>query len=111
MSILWYRNLYVGEQAKGKTEKIRWKIRHRAGTLRVFLLTLPSNEKNSLDIINAAFLLQPYYKRRTIRVVGIALSYEEAVQVLRQIVENVYEETKELDIKAYFALEKEKWRV
>lgn len=109
MGVLWYRYLYIGEMANKQKKKIKWKIRHRAGTLRVYLLTMPSNDKNSLDIINAAYLKQPYYKKREIRIVGIALTYEEALQVLLQIVDDVYKNTKGMDIKGY--LNKERWQV
>lgn len=109
MSVLWYRNLYTGEKADKHRKKIQWKLKHRVGTVRVFLLTMPTNENNSLDILNAAYLKQPYYRKKEIRVVGIAVTYEEATQVLLRIVEEVYKSTNGMDIKGF--LNKEGWQV
>lgn len=111
MHILWYRKLYVGENADRHIRKIKWKLRHGVGTLRVYLLTMPSNSRNSLDIINAAYLQQPYYKRQQMKVIGIAMSYEEALQVLQQIVTEVYQETHQMDIKGYIESKQGNWQV
>ena len=111
MSILWYQNLYTGEKASRHRDKIKWKLEHRVGTVKVFLLTMPSNEQNSLDILNAAYLKQPHFRKQEIRVVGLALSYEEALEVLVRIVEEVYEQTDGMDIKEYIYLNQENWRV
>lgn len=111
MNILWYQNLYVGENADKHLRKIKWKLVHGIGTLRVYLLTMPSNNKNSLDIINAAYLKQPHYKKQQIKVVGVAMSYEEALQVLQQIVTEVYEETQKMDIKEFICSKQGNWQV
>lgn len=113
MSIHWYRDLYVGESAREKLDKIRWKVQHYAGDLRIYLITMPTNEDNSLDILHEAHLKQSYYKKKDIYVVGVALSYEEALQVVTNIVEEVYTKTKGADIKAYLrsGQDNEKWQV
>lgn len=47
----WYDDLYVGESIVHKTNKIKWKIRHNAGQINIYVITLASGEKNLLDII------------------------------------------------------------
>lgn len=113
MSIHWYRDLYVGEAAGSKLDKIKWKVQHYAGDLRIYLITMPTNEKNSLDIIHEAHLKQSYYKKRDIFIVGVALSYDEALQVVLRIAEDVYSQTKGADIKGYIRSKQdnEKWQV
>lgn len=113
MGIFWDQNLYVGEKAKKHKKMIKRKISRRMGTLRVYLLMLPSNERNSLDIINAAYLKQPFYKGQDINIVGIAMSYEEALEVLQQIAEEVYKNTNGMDIRQYICSKHKfgKWRV
>ena len=46
----WYDDLYVGESIVHKTNKIKWKIRHNAGQINIYVITLASGEKNLLDI-------------------------------------------------------------
>lgn len=113
MRILWYDKLYVGDKAGKKRKKLLWKVQHCAGLPGVYLLTMPSNEENVLDIIHAVYLKQPVYKRRELKIVGIAVSYAEALQVLEQIAGDVYRETEGLDIRSYLNKEHKfkKWRV
>lgn len=104
----WYKNLYVGSQAFEKRRKIIWKTGHRKLQHNVFLLTLPSNEKNQLDIISANLLLQPYFKKRDVAIVGIAIGKDEAVELLIQLVQDVYVETGQASIREY--LMKRDWK-
>ena len=53
----WYDDLYVGESIVHKTNKIKWKIRHNAGQINIYVITLASGEKNLLDIIPSHELL------------------------------------------------------
>lgn len=105
MRILWYKNIFVGEKAQKKKRTIMWKLQHGAGMLRVFVLMMPSNPDNSLDIINAAYLKQPVYKNRELKIVGIAVTYEEALQVLEKIVQEVYSQTGSVNIRTYLDTE------
>ena len=34
----WYSKLYVGDSIAGKAGKIKWKIRHRAGTIDIYVI-------------------------------------------------------------------------
>ena len=46
-------------------------------------------------------LLQPDYPHEDFFVVGIAKGYEDAVELVEQIVQEVYNETKGADIRSY----------
>lgn len=59
----WYDDLYVGESIVHKTNKIKWKIRHNAGQINIYVITLASSEKNLLDIIPSHELLQRATRR------------------------------------------------
>lgn len=113
MHMLWYNDLFVGEKARRKKNRIIWKLQHGAGMVRVYVLMMASNPDNSLDIINAAYLQQPIYKRRELRIVGIAISYDEALDLLNRIVMEVYEQTGGADIRGYLDSRNKfrKWRV
>lgn len=72
----WYRNLYLGDNAKKAKYKVFGRIRKGRFTSDTFLITLPSSGENLLDITSANFLLQPYFKKKInldkIYVVGLA---------------------------------------
>ena len=97
----WYEDLYVGESIVHKTSKIKWKIRHNAGQLNIYVISLASNEANLLDIIPAQELLQKGYPKREMYVVGLAKGYDEAVNVAVSIVEEVYQSTGAFDVRSY----------
>lgn len=101
----WYRHLYMGKTAKKKKYQIVWKIKHRAGLLDTYVITLASNENNLLDIMNSSVLLQPYYKKNSVFIVGIACGYEEALEVIQEIISEVYEKTGFFDVRSYLLTE------
>lgn len=105
----WYDDLYVGTSIVHKTNKIKWKIRHNAGQLDIYVITLASNEQNLLDIIPAQELLQKGYPKKHLYVVGLAKGYEEALEVAVSIVGEVYGKTGTFAIRQFLS-EKQKKR-
>lgn len=101
----WYRNLYLGDNAKKAKYKVFGRIRKWKFTSDTFLITLPSSEENLLDITSANFLLQPYFKKKInldkIYVVGLAKGREEALYLVRDIIDEVYNATGGFDIREY----------
>ncbi len=97
----WYRSLFVGTTAEKTKNQIVEKLNSNKPQLNVFVLTLPSNEKNLLDIFPSNILLQPYYKKQDYFVVGLAKGYEEALEVMTQIIMDTYNETGGFHVKEY----------
>lgn len=97
----WYHKLYIGKTARNKRYKIVWKVKHRAGMLGVYLITLASNKENLLEILDSSLLLQPHYKKEDVFIVGIACGYEEAVEVVTKIIAELYNETGNFDIRQF----------
>lgn len=89
----WYNNLYIGENAEKRKRKIMRKIKFNKPQLGIYVITLPSNEKNSLDIYPSNILLQRYYKKKDITVVGIAEGRDEALLLVQRIIMDCYEKT------------------
>lgn len=89
----WYNNLYVGENAKRRKHKIIMRsIRHKP-QVGVYLITLPLNDDNSLEIYPSYILLQKYYRKRKLMVVGISEGYDEALIVMQEILMDCYNKT------------------
>ena len=97
----YYKHLYVAESLKKKRKKIISKLNKRKFQLEIHLLVLPETKNNQLDIINPNLFLQKNYPRKDYFVVGIAKGFEEALEILEEIVQNVYNETKGADIRSY----------
>ncbi|MCI9417535.1 MAG: hypothetical protein HFI82_09030 [Eubacterium sp.] len=97
----WHNSLYTDEKTRRRQKKIKWKIMHRAGMLRVYVITLASNEKNLLDIIPSWELLQKRYPKKNLYIVGLAGSYNKAMEVAGHIVSDVYRNTGGFDIRSY----------
>ena len=99
--MVFVKKLIVGKSLKNKKQKIMWKIRHNSGMFDVFVITLSSNKDNLLDIINSSVLMQKYYPKDNMIIVGIAKGYDEAVDIVGRIVEKVYKETGSFNVREY----------
>ena len=101
----WYKKLYLGENAEKSRYKVFGRIRMNKFSFNTYLIVLPSNKENLLDIISANMLLQPYFKKKInldkIYVVGLAKGREEALYLVRDIIDEVYSNTKGFDIAGY----------
>lgn len=97
----WHEDLYAGESVRKKQKKVKWKIMHNAGQLRVYVITLASNRDNLLDIIPSRELLQKHYPKKNLYVVGLAGNYDEALELAGHIVSDVYKATGGFDIRSY----------
>ena len=89
----WYSKLYVGDSIAGKAGKIKWKIRHRAGTIDIYVISFASNPANEL--------MQRGYPKKHMKVIGLAKGYEEALQVVTTIIEETYQNTGDVDVWNY----------
>ncbi len=103
----WYNNLYVGESIQHKTKKIKWKIKHNAGQINIYVIAIASNPQNLLDIIPAQELMQKGYPKKEILVIGLAQGMEEAQLVVKQIIDEVYHETGGFQILPYLQKKKD----
>ena len=97
----WYRKLYVGESLTGKERKIKWRIRHRAGTIDIYVIAFASNPANLLDLIPANELMQKGYPKKELKIIGLARGYGEALELVRRIVDETYQATGDVDVWNY----------
>lgn len=76
--------LYIGEGVKD-VERVKWKLRHAAGCVSVFLLSEAPENRGELAVIHAGFLTQDYYRTHPLKVYGIAHGAQEARALLVKI--------------------------
>lgn len=96
--------LYFGSKASESKKSVLKDIRKGKYLPGVCVVTLPSNADNVLDIIEVYTLLQPAINTEDMTVVGIAFGKEEAMEVVRRIVDDTYRELGEIDIIRYLGL-------
>ncbi|MCM1282364.1 MAG: hypothetical protein NC180_04140 [Muribaculaceae bacterium] len=102
----WFRDLYVSESIGDKANRIKWRIDHNAGTVRVYLIAFASNPDNLLDIIPAWNLMQRGYPKREVKVIGMAKGYDDALALVRDIIDETYQNTGGVDVWSYLREER-----
>lgn len=93
----------MGEGARKAKYKVLGHVVKKKFSFDTYLITLPSNNSNILDIYSANVLLQPHFKKKCIQiyVVGIAKGRDEAYGLVRDIVDEVYKNTGGFNISRY----------
>ncbi|MDO4291684.1 MAG: hypothetical protein Q4C65_00485 [Eubacteriales bacterium] len=94
-----YRGLYVGESIR-KVNKVKWKLSIGAGQFGVYVIALACN-RDQLDIFHCAMLRQKHFDRRSLRVVGLAGSMDEAFGLVERMARDAWEDGMEGDIRGY----------
>lgn len=98
----WAKELYLSERTAKKKDKIIRKANRGVGMVSIYFISLASNEENLFDIFHAAHLKQAAFYRQDPFVVGIASDYDEALEMARQMVEDIYRETGGFRVREYF---------
>ena len=100
--IAWAEHLYVGEKMKKKKERSIASINQREAVFGVFCIIFASNPANLFDIIEANEFLFPHYQKTDIFIIGIAKGKQEAVLLVQEMLMEVYHQTGEFNVRAYF---------
>lgn len=96
-------HLYVGEKAKKKKKYIIRNLREGHFFLGAYVITPAENGNNILDIYPTEVFLFPNSKNMDFHILGIADSYWEALEVVRQIIDEMYQMTGGFDLDAFSA--------
>lgn len=97
----WYNQLYVGQKAKKKRRRIIETIRYGKFPTTAYVITPALSGNNILDIYPAAVLPMPWYSETDFYILGIADDYWEALEVARQIVDDMYQATGGFDLDTF----------
>lgn len=97
----WYKNLYVGNDAKKGIRRVIRRIDRGAYTPGYYLITLPAGERNQLEIISPNYLMQRPLRGAGTTVVGIAKGYGEALLLVEEIAGEVYRRTQTAKLRKY----------
>ena len=88
----WHKNYYRGASIKN-ISKIRLKLIQGKPVPGIYLITLSENPHNQLEILPTLTLVQETAARICPEIVGIAKGKEEALELITDMVQTIYEET------------------
>ncbi len=103
--IVWHDRLFMDSVVKQEPENYMRDVEEGKWKCSLYCVTLPSNGDNLLDIYHVNEFRFPHYRRKTLVVVGLAVSRDSACELVREIVESVYRETQDVDVGKYFGQE------
>jgi len=100
--ITYSNKLFVSSSIKErKIPAIKLGINQGRGRLKLYLITLSNNDSDQLDIIHNSMLKQRLYRKLDLRIVGFANSYDEATQLVLDILNETISNTGTCNIKEY----------
>lgn len=97
----YYCEFYLSDSLIEKKEEILSKIENGKIQLSKYVIVLTPKGENQLEIIDSMYLIQKYYQKKDMFVVGIADGFEEALSLVERITQEVYDATGGADIQAY----------
>lgn len=97
----WFKDIYVGYNLLENKRKIIRQIKSGKIMLDTYVITLPSNDYDTLEIYPSNVLIQKWYKDSDMVVVGIAGGKEEALDMTQLIIMDCYNDTGFVDVKKY----------
>lgn len=100
--ISWTSKLYIGKGINKKKNKVIASINNREAIYGVYCITFASHPDNLFDILNANELLFPHYTNTQTRIVGLARGKEEAIELVQDMLMEVYNKTGKFDVRTYF---------
>lgn len=96
------KSLYVSEGMEDKKlDKIKRKLCSKPLLANVHLIVPAGNPKDQLDILDARQLVQPYYAKKSLLVVGIASGYEEALLLIERMVQDCLRDRGDCNLREY----------
>lgn len=96
------KKLYISPSLDKKRRKVIWKLRTGRPQPFVYIIALAKNQ-DLLEIYHSGILKQKYYRKKANApyIVGIATGYSGAVDLVIDIIQDVYRDTGTYDVKSY----------
>ena len=97
----WYEDVYVGYNLLDKKRQVIRKIKNGKPQLNKYVITLPQNDYDTLEIYPSNILSQKWYRDSDMVVVGITEGMEEAMDMIQLIIMDCLNDTGEVKVKKY----------
>lgn len=99
--MVWYEDLYVGYNLLDKKRQIVRKIKNGKPMFNKYVITLPQNDYDTLEIYPSNVLIQKWYRDSDMVVIGIAEGKEEAMDMMNLIIMECLEQTGNVNVKDF----------
>ena len=103
----WYRHLYMDKKCMHHVNRLKYKIEHGEVHKGVYLIHLPDRDGAVLELIPSILLQQSRYPREMLRIIGMGSTRGQALELIRQIVDEVYQSQGNFDIAGYLSVSEE----
>ena len=99
-----YKYIYWDENIpEKKRNQIKWRVKVSFRKMKpVYLVTLCEGP-DQLEIYYSSILLQNFYRKNPRMIIGIAATYNGAIEIIRQITEECFQENHNCDLKYYLS--------
>ncbi len=101
------KKLYFGETARQQNKELLRSIKHKKWQFGVYVITLSETENNLLDMYETVWFEQKFYKKQKFCIVGIAIGRDEALTLIKDIIDDVYQKTGGFNVRDFFLTDKE----
>lgn len=98
----WKKNFYYGPKALEESSRIKKSLKRKKWLPGIYLIALTDNPEHLLEVYECSQFLQPGLHTKELPVIGIAKGQEEAYELVRTLIDEVYQVTGALDVKTYF---------
>lgn len=96
------RQIYFGESVMGRKYELSWKLKHNLPGKGIYMIVLTSPPCANLMEIYPYEASRGRKRLRRKTVIGVAMGKEEAIGLVKRIIDDVYALTGSLDIRGYF---------
>lgn len=105
-----YYQIYFSESLVNKKAKIIRKLKQNKIQPGIYLITLAQGRQNELEFFSILLLQQKIFHPEDLFVVGVASGYEEALELIEEITDDVYQKTKDAKIREYITREQDAYK-
>ena len=100
----YHPSLYLSEGITNKKlDKIKKNLENHPIRARVYLIAAAANGVDQLEIYSSSQLEQPYYSKNPPYIIGITLSYDEAVIIIEQLAQECYRKRGDCALREYLS--------
>ena len=114
----WYKKLYFGDNAIEKSKEIMRSLKKNEPCFGIYLVVISNMPGNLLDILEwPGYILDGPIRQKVSRlrnrdksgrcIVGVASGYQDALLLVRRIIDEVYHETGGFDVAGYLGVEQD----
>lgn len=97
-----YKDIYLSESLSGQRYELTWKLKHNLKIQKLYVIVLPDTASDSLLEIYDYNELRKKKDYKELTAVAAAADKGEAIELVRFMIEEVYQQTGGLDLRNKF---------